>query len=142
MYRRSVAAGGALCPKLEADLAQLPVVDRGWRAGQGVSAGGGLREGDHVADRVGACQPLHDAVEAVGDPAVRRRSVAERLEQEAEAGLGLGRIDSRRGEDPALCLGVADTDRTAAHLLPVPDEVIGMGPCPTRALRVEVAARR
>ena len=65
------------------------LVDRGRRAGQQVEARGGLGEGDHVADRVGAGEPLDDAVDAVGDAAVRRRAVAQRLEQEAEARLGL-----------------------------------------------------
>ena len=75
------------------------VVDRGRGAGQQVEAGGGLREGDHVADRLGAGEALDDAVDAVGDAAVRRRAVAQRLEQEAEARLGLLGVDPERGED-------------------------------------------
>ena len=67
----------------------------------GVGAGGGLREGDHVADRLGAGEPLDDAVEPVGDAAVRRRAVAQRLEQEAEARLGFVGVDPQRGEDLA-----------------------------------------
>ena len=85
----------------EAELAQLQLVDRRRRAGQRVGAGGGLREGDHVADRVGAGEPLDDPVEPVGDAAVRRGAVAERLEQEAEARLGLLGVDPERGEDLA-----------------------------------------
>ena len=69
----------------------------------GVGAGGRLREGDHVADRVGAGQPLDDPVEPVGDAAVRRRAVAQRLEQEAEARLRLLRVDPERGEQPCRC---------------------------------------
>ena len=98
------------------------------RAGERVGAGGGLGEGDHVADRVGAGEALDDAVDPVGDAAVRRRAVAQRLEQEAEARLGLLRVDPERGEDLLLHLGVADTDRAAAHLLPVPDDVVGLRP--------------
>ena len=93
---------GSLRAQLQADLAQLRLVDRRRRAGQRVGAGGGLREGDHVADRVGAGEALDDAVEAVGDAAVRRRAVAQRLEQEAEARLGFLRVDAERGEDLAL----------------------------------------
>ena len=89
--RRSAGAHG------EPELAQLRLVDRRRRAGERVGAGGGLRERDHVADRVGAGEPLDDAVEAVGDAAVRRRAVAKRLEQEAEA---LARPPRRRSRAP------------------------------------------
>ena len=85
----------------DAELAQLQLVDRRRRAGQRVEAGGGLREGDHVADRLGAGEALDDAVDAVGDAAVRRRPVAQRLEQEAEARLGRLGVDPERAEDRA-----------------------------------------
>ena len=44
----------------------------------------GLREGDHVADRLGAGHQRDEAVEAERDAAVRRRAVLQRVEQEAE----------------------------------------------------------
>ena len=129
--RRALA--GASC---EAELAQLRLVDRGRGAGQRVGAGGGLREGDHVADRVGAGEALDDAVEAVGDAAVRRRAVAQRLEQEAEARLGLLGVDPERGEDrlPGRSASL-DTDRAAAQLLAVPDDVVGERPGAARDRR-------
>src|SRR5215207_685668 len=91
MSLRGISLGGgrALGPQLQAYLAELRLVDRGRGAGQGVGARGGLREGDHVADRVGARQSLDDPVEAVGDASVRRGAVAQCLEQEAEARLRL-----------------------------------------------------
>ena len=106
----------------DAELAQLQLVDRGRGAGQQVEAGGGLREGDHVADRLGAGEPLDDTVDAVGDAAVRRRPVAQRLEQEAEARLRFLGVDPERGEDRLLDVGAVDTDRAATQLLAVPDE--------------------
>ena len=47
-------------------------------------------------------QERDDPVEAVGDAAMRRRAVAQRLEQEAEARLGLLVVDAERREDLAL----------------------------------------
>ena len=49
-----VGSAGRRFATVDAELAQLALVDRRRRAGQRVAAGGGLREGDHVADRVGA----------------------------------------------------------------------------------------
>ena len=46
-------------------------------------------------------EALDDPVEPVGDAAVRRRAVAQRLEQEAEARLGLLGVDPERREDRA-----------------------------------------
>ena len=123
----------------DAELAQLHLVDRGRRAGQRVEAGGGLREGDHVADRLRAGEPLDDAVDPVGDAAVRRRPVAQRLEQEAEARLGRLGVDPERGEDLLLDLGVVDTDRAAAELLAVPDDVVGLRQRRARVVGIELA---
>src|SRR6476659_7738696 len=110
------------------EFAQLQLVDRGRGAGQQVEARGGLREGDHVADRLGAGEALDDAVDAVGDAAVRRRPVLQRLEQEAE--------------DRLLRLRVVDTNRAAAQLLAVPDDVVGLGAGGARVLGVELTRRR
>ena len=108
----------------------------------GVGARGGLREGDHVADRVGAGEPLDDAVEPVGDAAVRRRAVAQRLEQEAEARLGFLGVDPERGEDLLLHVGAVDADRAAAHLLAVPDQVVGERAGGAGIVGVELAGGR
>src|SRR5262245_32254411 len=66
-------------------LFQLHLVDRCRGPGQQVDAGCRLREGDHIANRLGTAEPLHDPVDAVGDATVRWGPVAQRLEQEAEA---------------------------------------------------------
>ena len=79
---------------------------------------------------------------AVGDAAVRRRAVAQRLEQEAEARLGLLGVDAERGEDLLLHVGVVDTDRAAAELLAVPDDVVGERPRRARVVGVELAGGR
>src|SRR5215218_5518054 len=70
---------------LDAELGQLGAVDGRGRAGQRVRSAGRLREGDHVADRVAPRQDRDDPVEPEREPAVRRRAIAERVEQEAEA---------------------------------------------------------
>src|SRR3954465_13374229 len=46
------------------------------------------------------------------------------------------------GEDRPLHLGVVDTDRAAAELLAVPDDVVGLRPRRARVLEVKVARRR
>src|SRR5262245_34151897 len=73
----------------EAGLLGLGGGEGGGSAGEGVEAGGGLGEGDHVADAGRAGQQHHHAVPAERDAAVRRRAVLERVEQEAELGAGL-----------------------------------------------------
>ena len=121
---------------------------RSWRSSTGAGApvsgsraGGGLREGDHVADRVGAVQQRDDAVEAVGDPAVRRGAVAQRLEQEAEPLLGLRVAIPSASKTCALHVGVADADRAAADLPAVPDDVVGQGPRRARVVGSKLARR-
>src|SRR4051794_34742403 len=79
-----------------AELKELALVERRRCARQQLGAAGGLREGDHLADRVGARQQRDDPVEPEGDAAVRRRAVLERLEQEAEALLRLLGPDADR----------------------------------------------
>src|SRR3954447_6616316 len=108
--------------------AQLPLVDRRRRARQRIGPGGGLREGDHVADRLCPVQQRDHPVQPVGDAAVRRGAVAERLEQKAEAVLGLLLVDSDRLEHLSLHPGVVDADRTSSNLPSVPDDVIGLCP--------------
>src|SRR3954447_23486243 len=104
----------------DAELAQLRLVNRGRRPGEEVEARRGLGKGDHVADRLRSAEALDDAVDAVGDAAVRRGAVAKRLQKEAEAGLGGLAVDAEGGEDLRLHLGVVDADRATAQLLPVP----------------------
>src|SRR3954469_3285580 len=93
--RRPISVAGEFwLVDADAELAQLQLVDGRRGAGEEVEARGGLREGDHVADRLRSGEALDDAVDAVGDAPVRRGAVAQRLEQEAETGLGSLLVDS------------------------------------------------
>src|SRR4051812_35457288 len=74
---------------VDAGLLALLLGDRRGCAGERVIAGRGLREGDDVADGVPAGQEHDDPVPPERDPAVWRRAVLERLQQEAELLLGL-----------------------------------------------------
>ena len=58
-------------------------------------------------------------------PAVRRRAVLQRVEEEAEAGLRLLVGDLQQPEDAGLHLGLVDSDASAADLVAVQHEVIG-----------------
>src|SRR3954451_18399325 len=126
----------------EPELAELALVDRSRSAGQRVAARGGLRECDHVANRFRAVGKSHDPVEAVGDASVRRCSVAQRVEEKAEAIFGLLLVDSDRLEHLSLHLGVADTDRATTNLPSVPDDVIGLRPGGPRVGGIELAVGR
>ena len=84
-------------------------------------------------------QALDQAVDPVGDPTVRRGAVSERLEQEAEALARLLGGDPDRLEDLLLDGGLGDPDLAAAHLLAVPDHVVGERPRLAGPRRVELA---
>src|SRR6185312_16068791 len=101
---------------LDPELTELAPVDRGGRPRERVAARSGLRERDDVADRLAAGEDGHQAVEPERDPAVRRRAVLQRLEQEAEAPIGLLLGHAESLEDLLLDLGLVDTDRAAAEL--------------------------
>jgi hypothetical protein len=130
--------GSAAAAQLDPQLPKLRVVDGRGRARERVRAGGGLRERDHVTDRVRTHQALHEAIHPVGDSPVRRRPVAQRLQQKPEALLSLGRPDPDDLEHPLLELAIRDSDRAAAELLPVPDDVVGGGEGLVGALGVEL----
>ena len=74
------------------------------------------------------------------DAAVRRRAVAQRVEQEAEARLRLLLGDAEHVEDLLLDLGAVDTDRPAADLHAVEHHVVAARA--HRARVVEGAERR
>src|SRR3546814_8310324 len=100
----------------QAEVGQLLRVDGGGRAGHGVDARLGLREGDDLADVLLAGEDGHQAVDAEGEAAVGRRAVAERLEEEPEAALGLLLVDAEQVEDPLLEGRLMDPDRAGAQL--------------------------
>jgi hypothetical protein len=96
-----------------------------------------LGERDHVAQRLLPRHQHHEPVEAERDPAVRRRAVAQRLEEEAEAVLGFLVRQRQQLEDLRLQLGVMDPQAAAADLDAVQHDVIGLG-AHLRRQRVEL----
>ena len=87
----------------------------------------GLGEGDHVADRLGTGHQRHDAVQAEGQAAVRRRAVLQRVEQEAELELRFLGRDLEGIEHLLLHVGAMDTDRAAPHLPAIEHHVVTLG---------------
>ena len=69
----------------------------------------------------------HDPVPAERDAAVRRGAVLEGVEQEAELLLRLVLVEAHHREDPLLHVLAVDTDRAAADLVAVADDVVGLG---------------
>src|SRR6058998_1493394 len=97
-------------------LAQLLLVHRRRSMREQVLRALRLGKGDDVADRLGAGHHGHDAVEAERDPAVRRRAVLERFQQEAEFLFRLLGADRKRAEHFRLHFLAVDAHRTAADL--------------------------
>src|SRR5215475_7214776 len=91
-----------------------------------------LREGDHFAQRFGLREEHHGPVESDGDSAVRRRAVTERVQEEAEFFARLFFAHSERLEDSRLYVRAVDSDRAAAQLGAVEDQVVGLGAHRTR----------
>jgi hypothetical protein len=104
----------------------------GGRVGQQALRALRLREGDDVADRLGAGHQRDDAVQAEGDAAVRRRAVLQRVEQEAELDLRSSSSDLQRAEHLALHLLAVDPHRAAADLPAVEHHVVGLGDAAAR----------
>src|SRR6476620_1109125 len=101
--------------------------DRRGRVGQRVDTAAGLRERDDLADGVLTGQQRSDAIPAERDTAVRRRAKGEGVQQESELVLGFVVIDAHHREHPFLDLATVDTDRAAADLVAVADDVVGVG---------------
>src|SRR5438552_2697244 len=66
------------------------------------------------------------AIEAQRDAAVRRSAELERIEQEAEALAGLLGTHAERAEQVALHLRIVNTNASAADLVAVEYEVVGL----------------
>src|SRR4030043_449104 len=122
----------SLFPELEAQLVELLLADLGRRSGQKTKRARRLGERDDLADGFFSGQEHDDAVEPHGDPAVRRRPVAERLQEIPEFVLGLFLRAAQGTEDPTLELKVVDPDGSAADFVSIADNVIRSGPCPER----------
>ena len=84
----------------------------------------GLRERDHLADVLLAGEHRDEPVDAEREPRVRRRTEAERVEQEAEALLRLLLVDAEEREHPPLDVGAVDPHASRAQLPPVEHEVV------------------
>src|SRR5207248_5102808 len=95
-------------PDGEAELLELGFGDGGRGVREGVRARLGLREGDHLPDVLFAGQDRDQPIHAERESGVRRRAVAERVEQEAESLLrGFG-VDTDQREDPLLHVAAID----------------------------------
>src|SRR3954464_8438989 len=116
--------GGLFGAEVDARLFALLLRNGRRCTGQRVAAAGRLRECHHLADRVRTDECRSEAVETERDAAMRWRSVAERLEQEAELALRLFPRQSDHIEDALLHLAPVDTNRSAAQLHPVADDVV------------------
>src|SRR3954447_17422228 len=117
---------GLLRGGVDAGLLALRLGDRRRRTGERVVAGTGLREGDHLADRLDARQQRGEPVPPEGRAGVRRRAVGEGLQEEAEPLPGLLAGHPQRLEHPLLQRGVVDTDRAAHDLVAVDHHVVGV----------------
>ena len=106
--------------------------DRRRGVGQRVDAAAGLREGDHLANRVGTGQQLDDPVPAERDAAVRRGAKGERVQQESEFLLRLDSADAHHREHAFLDVAAMDTNGAAADLVTVAHDVVGVGERVTR----------
>src|SRR5580700_9965373 len=84
-------AAGLPSERVDVDAGFLALLcgDRGGRAGERVAAARGLGERHNLADRVRTDDLGNESVDPEGDPAVRRRTVLEGFEQEAELALCL-----------------------------------------------------
>src|SRR4029079_6872671 len=82
----------------QVELAQLLGVDDGWRAGHEIQRVGGLRKGNHLANRRFTGQNRHDANQSERNAAVGWSPVLERLEEEPETQLRLLVVDAQTAE--------------------------------------------
>src|SRR5206468_4235575 len=71
---------------------------------------------DDLANRRLASEDRHNAIHAQRNAAVRRRTVLERFEEEAETELRLLVRDAEAFEDLRLQPGIVNSDRPAADL--------------------------
>src|SRR5215213_9539845 len=97
------------------ELTQLFHINRRRRPSHEIHGGCRLREGDHFPNRRLAAEERHDTVEPECYPAMRRRAVLERLEEEAEPQLRLLFTDPERPEDPRLNGCAMDSNAAAAN---------------------------
>src|SRR4030042_3328106 len=117
----------SLFPELEAQLVELLLADLGRRSGQKTKRARRLGERDDLADGFFSGQEHDDAVEPHGDPAVRRRPVAERLQEIPELLFRFLLAEPHKHEDLAVELKVVDPDGHSPSFVSIADNVIGHG---------------
>ena len=88
----------SLLAQADVQFAQLLFVDFAWCVCKQALRTLRLREGDDIADRLGAGHHRDDSVKPEGQSAMRRRAVLERIKQEAELELRFVFSDSERFE--------------------------------------------
>src|SRR5690606_27186261 len=117
---------GTLARGLRVDARLLALLrrDRCGRTRERVVAAARLGEGDGLADRLRARKERDDPIPAERDPAMRGRTVLERVEQEPEPLLRLLRTDAHDAEDPLLDVAAVDTDRPTTDLVAVAHDVV------------------
>ena len=113
--------------RLEAQFAELLVVNAGQANGHQVGGPLRLGKGDAVADVVAAGEEHHQPVDAQGDPAVRRGDKLKRVQQEPETLAGQRLVDAQQAEYLLLKLRVVDTNGAAAGLGAVDHQVVRPG---------------
>jgi hypothetical protein len=106
------------------ELVELGRLDRGRGTRHRVDARLVLGEGDRVAEVRLAGEHHHHPVDPEGDPAVRRGSHRERVEQEPELRALLLRRQVEQAEHALLHVGLVDPEGAAAELVAVPDQVV------------------
>ena len=117
-------------------LVQLLLGNRRRRAAHHIAAGVVLREGDEVANAVGATEERAETVEAEGQTSVRRCTVLKGTHQEAELLLRLFVGEAEGVEHLVLQGAVVDTDGTTADLHTVHHDVVGVGTDVTPLCRI------
>src|ERR1700680_1515164 len=96
----------------------------GWRVLEQGPRRGSLRERNHVPER-GRSSPHHrKPVESERDSAVRRSSRAQRIEQEAEAELGIFCADAEQRQHFPLKRGIVDSNASSSELQSIQHDVV------------------
>src|SRR6266446_4693898 len=92
-----------------------------------VLRGSGFGEGNYLAQTIRSRQNHHNAIEAERDPAVRRGSVLERFQEEAEARARFFFRHAERAENSALHILPVNTYRARSQLCPIQHHVVEIG---------------
>src|SRR5579872_3722787 len=100
-----------LPPASNPQLPQLPLIHRRWSLAHQIRSASCFREWNDVADRGLACKDHHHAVDAQCDSTVRRRSILQRIEQEAKSPLSLLIAHPERRENLRLHVAPVNTNR-------------------------------